>query len=79
MFAETVCYQEAVRQRISADLRAAEDHMVLLGRRRAIERVALFLIALAGKQRARPAAVAYSPADGTGGYRRLPWSDHRND
>ena len=53
MFAETVCYQEAVRQRISADLRAAEDHMVLLSRRRAIERVALFLIALAEKQRAR--------------------------
>ena len=42
-----------LRQRISADLRAAEDHMVLLGRRRAIERVALFLIALAEKQRAR--------------------------
>ena len=53
MFAETVCYQDAVRQRISADLRAAQDHMVLLGRRRAIERVALFLITLGERQRAR--------------------------
>lgn len=51
--AETICYQEAVRQRISADLRAAQDHMVLLGRCRAIERVALFLITLGERQRAR--------------------------
>ena len=57
MFAETVCYQEAVRQRISADLRAAEDHMVLLGRRRAIERVGLVPHRLGGKAaRARPAS-----------------------
>ena len=45
--------QPRVRQRISAHLRAAEDHMVLLGWPRAIERVALFLIALAEKQRVR--------------------------
>ena len=68
-----------INEFVARDLSEAQEQMVLLGRRSAEEKIAIFLIKWRDRlARIGPIAAVTSVADEPAGYRRLSWSDHRN-
>ena len=63
---------------VGHELCAAQDQMLLLGRKTAIEKVASFLLQLANEVHKLTAVRRRSDPHDTFGYRRLPWADDRD-